>query len=339
LKAGAVDGASLLLPGSTDVSAPLLARRRYRKVAIKALRPNLVLQGVPLDAVIRASAPLPVPIVRDLLLQICAALQHAHDQGVIHGDVRPANVHVDDRGNVHVKDSGNARTAGTVSAAEYMSPEQCLGQPTSFASDQYSVGLIAYELLTGLPPFIGWPVEVQWAHLRKPPAWVSFARRDCPTPLAAAVMRMLAKEPNERWPALRSAMSIVAMRPRVDPINGRAPLAQLVHDMQSCQPLIARPLPVTSFEIPPRPCTLTPNWGQTPPVTPTLPSTRLSSARQWPRRFAMAAAIAMAILAVAWFEAFTIARKPNERSVSIARATAGMVPVPRAGPRDGPDRR
>ena len=266
MEAGAVDGASFPLRGSTDVSATLFARRHSRKAEIKALRPDLVLQGVPLDAVIRAHAPLPVPIVRELLLQVCAKLQHAHDQGVMHCDVKPANILIDDRGNVHVGDFGDASAAEwahamlagmTIGTAEYMSPEQCLGDRTSFASDQYSVGLIAYELLTGFPPFIGWPVQVQWAHLREAPAWVGFARRDCPTPLAAAVMRMLAKEPNERWPALRNAMSLIARPSRMDPTNNRSALAHLVRDVRSAHAPIARPLPVSSFQIPPRPGTLT----------------------------------------------------------------------------------
>ena len=308
MEAGVVDGASFLLPGSTDVSAPLLAGRRQRKVAIKTLRPDFAFQAVPLDAVIRAHAPLPVSIVRDLLLQICAALQHTHDRGAIHGDVRPANVLIDERGNVHIEDSGNASTVGT---AEYASPEQCLGQPTSFASDQYSVGLTAYELLTGFPPFIGWPTKVQWAHLHEPPTWISFARRDCPMRLAAAVMRMLAKEPNERWPALRSAMSFIAVRPGRDPSYGRAALAQLVRDMELSRAPIARPLPVSSFQIPPRPCALAVDLTQRPTLTPSVPSVRMSDMIGWFRRSAKAAGIAAAILAVAWLEAYTLARRPN----------------------------
>lgn len=219
-------------------------------------------QSVPLDAMIRAYAPLPVPIVRELLLQICAALQQAHDCGVTYADVKPANIDVDDRGNVRLAAFGRAdaaevaqatRAMMTMGSADYTSPEQCLGQPPSFASDQYSVGLIAYALLTGFPPFVGWPARVQWAHLRELPPWVNFARPDCPVPLAAAVMRMLAKEPNERWPALRNAMPSIAKPVRREPVNGRAALARLVRDMQTTQSSNARPLPISSLEIPPRP--------------------------------------------------------------------------------------
>jgi serine/threonine-protein kinase len=270
IEAGAVDGASFLLRGSTDVSASRPARRRHRKVGIETLGPDHVLHGVSLDAMIRAHAPLPVPIVRELLLQVCAALQQAHDGGVTYADVKPANIHVDDRGNVQLAASSRAdaaesahptRAMMTMGTADYTSPEQCLGQPPSFASDQYSVGLIAYALLTGFPPFVGWPARVQWAHLRELPPWVSFARPDCPVPLAAAVMRMLAKEPNERWLALRNAMPSIAKPVRGDSANGRAALAQLVRDMQTVEPPNARPLPIWSLEIPPRPGALPwPRW-------------------------------------------------------------------------------
>ena len=339
MKAGAVAGASFLFAWCTDVAATLLARRRYRKVAIKAFPPDLVFGGVPLDALIRAHAPLPVPIVRELLLQICAALQQTHDRSVMHGDVQPANILIDGDGNVRVEDSGRpmageyacaaqvALAMGFAGTAEYMSPEQCLGHETSIASDQYSVGLIAYELLTGFPPFVGWPVEVQWAHRRELPAWVSFARRDCPMPLAAAVMRMLAKEPNERWPALRNAMVPIAGPHCTDTTGGRAALAQLIREMPSAQPPTARPLPVTSFEIPPRPSALAVDWSQHPTLARSAPPVRMPRARSWPRRIAIAAGAAVAILAVAWFEAYTLARKPNDLSipVSVARATAAGI--------------
>ena len=284
------------------------------------MRPDLAFQGVQLDAVIRASAPLPVPIVRDVLLQVSAALQQAHDQGVMHGDLRPAHILVDDRGSVRVNRSGFARAVE--SPAEYMSPERCLGQTTSFASDQYSVGLIAYELLMGFPPFTGLPLEVRWAHLHEPPAWVGFARRDCPTPLAAVVMRMLAKQPNERWPALRNAMSLIASAPRMDAACGRTALSQLVRDMRLAPPPTVRPVPVSALEIPPRAPASAIDPGQPGSLTPTPPPTRNSSASPWPRRFAVGAWVAVAILAVGWIEAFVLAMKPNDPSVAIARTTA-----------------
>jgi eukaryotic-like serine/threonine-protein kinase len=192
---------------------------------------------VPLDAVLRAHRRLPIPVVQTVLFRLCAALQQAHDHGVTHGDVTPANVRVDVDGNVHMNGFAVARDAEyqrvmrtmiSVTASEYSSPEQCLGRPTSFASDQYSLGAIGYELLTGRPPFVGPPVEMQRAHVSDLPAWPGFARRECPTALAATIMRMLAKEPNERWPTLRSAIACLARVSSSDADGGQAALARLV---------------------------------------------------------------------------------------------------------------
>jgi serine/threonine-protein kinase len=273
--------------------------------------------------VIRDHAPLPVSVVRSVLVQLCNALQYAHDHGLAHGDVRPTTVLIDVVGNVRVMessiapaadceaDAGTAMTAGT---PEYMSPERCLAQPASFASDQYSVGVIAYEMLTAFPPFMGTPGEVQSAHLRELPPWVGFARRDCPTPLAAAVMRMLAREPNERWPALRKAASVLAAVPHRDVDNGRAELAQLVRATLAAEPAIARtplkPLPVSSLAMPPRPSGFPIASGEEASPEPA----RAEVARSWLRRAVRATGIVAVLTAVVWLEAVVIASKPNARS-------------------------
>jgi len=203
---------------------------------------------VPLDAVLRAHPRLPIPVAQALLFRLCAALQYAHDHGVMHGDVTPANIRVDVRGDVHVKGFAIAcdteyqrimRTLMSVMTSEYVSPEQCLGRRTSVASDQYAVGAIGYELLTGRPPFVGPPLEVERAHVNDLPAWPGFLRRECPTPLAAMIMRMLAKEPNERWPTLRSAMAYSARASSGDADGGQAALARLVRSTPSARPVMA----------------------------------------------------------------------------------------------------
>ena len=203
---------------------------------------------VPLDAVLRAHPRLPIPVAQALLFRLCAALQYAHDHGVMHGDVTPANIRVDVHGDVHVKGFAIARdteyqrimrTLVSVAASEYTSPEECLGRPTSLASDQYAVGVIGYELLTGRPPFVGPPVEVERAHVNDLPAWPGFMRRECPTPLAAAVMRMLAKEPNERWPTLRSAMASIARASSGDAEGIQGMFARLVRSTPFARTVLA----------------------------------------------------------------------------------------------------
>jgi len=201
--------------------------------------------GAPLDAVIRNHAPLPITVVQGILLQLCAALQHAHDDGVVHRDVKPANILIDTRGNVQVTDFGIAkaadsghltRTGLSIGTPTYMCPEQCLGHPQTPASDQYSVGIVAYEILTGHPPFQGSGIVAQWAHLQDVPAPLSEVRPDCPPLLASAVMRMLSKDPAERWASLREAAVFIGrgLPPEAD--AGRPILAQLVRSSPSDRP-------------------------------------------------------------------------------------------------------
>ena len=302
--------------------------------------------GATLDAVLRAHPRLPIAVVQTVLLELCAALQYAHDRGVTHGDVKPANILVDVHGDVHVTgfriakvESPAAWRAGIGNCAwEYMSPEQCLDEPISFASDQYSAGVIGYEMMTGRPPFVGPPVEVQRAHRSEPPPWVNFARRDCPTSLAAAVMRMLAKEPNERWSALRAAMPLLARVPRADVDAGRAALAQLVQSTPSVQTTVtmtprsqtARPVPrrrARVLPIPGAPRTDKPlpvAWlyvaprSNRPPLGAGAPSAgtgirvTVASAGRWARRVAIAAGLTAVATTAVWLELVAIARRPND---------------------------
>jgi len=303
--------------------------------------------GVPLDAMLRAHPRLPIPVVRTVLLQLCAALQYAHDRGVAHCDVKPANILVDVHGNVHVTgfrvakvaDSARATKTGTTSGTwEYMSPERWLDQPASYASDQYSVGIIGYELLTARPPFVGPPVEVQRAHRSEPPAWVNFVRRDCPTALAAAVMRMLAKEPNERWPALRNAIAFIARAPRTDEDAGRSTLAHLVRFTPSVRPTVAmtpprqttrrparrsarvlpipgaitaiRPVPIAWLDLAPR--SQTPALAAGVRALGTEIRATVAGAGRWSRRFVIAAGLLAAATTVVWLELVAIGQRPRD---------------------------
>lgn len=194
------------------------------------------IEGASLDQLIRRHAPLPIEVVQHLLLQLTSALQYAHEEGVVHRDVKPANVLVDRRGTALVTDFGIAkatesphltRTGSVIGTPAYMSPEQCLANEQTHASDQYSLGILAYELLAGRPPFTGSTVEIQWAHIKEEPPPLRTFRPECPPALERAVMRMLAKSPSDRWGSLRDLERVVAasMPPGDRP---RAMLADLV---------------------------------------------------------------------------------------------------------------
>ncbi|HEX6106731.1 MAG TPA: serine/threonine-protein kinase, partial [Gemmatimonadales bacterium] len=135
-------------------------------------------QGRSLDQVIGQAGRLPLPMVRSILHQVGSALTYAHRQRVIHRDIKPGNILIDGDGNAIVTDFGIAKaaespnqtlTGALLGTPAYMSPEQCRGGEVSGASDQYALGAVAYEMLTGSPPFSGSTYTVLQAHVERPP--------------------------------------------------------------------------------------------------------------------------------------------------------------------------
>ena len=175
-------------------------------------------QGRALDAVIRDVGPLPIAMVQAILAQVSDALGYAHRHGVIHRDVKSANIMLDEDGWAVVTDFGIAKvvqaegltlTGVTVGTPTYMSPEQCDMREVTGASDQYSLGVVAYEMLTGQLPFKGdSTMSVMYAHFNQPPRPVTELRPDCPPNLGAGVMRMLEKEPSRRWPSMDDVVAV-----------------------------------------------------------------------------------------------------------------------------------
>ena len=150
---------------------------------------------------------LPVEQARSIAERLCRALASAHREGVVHCDVKPANVLLSASGEVKVGDFGVARLAEGTSQAptatvagtpRYMSPEQARGRPTTAATDVYSAGIVLYEMLAGEPPFMhGSPVELGLRHLQDSPPPLP---AEIPPDVRAVVERSLAKDPAERYP-------------------------------------------------------------------------------------------------------------------------------------------
>jgi uncharacterized protein YjdB/tRNA A-37 threonylcarbamoyl transferase component Bud32 len=178
-------------------------------------------EGQSLEAVLESHGPLPISVVNAWFAQVGAALDYAHRRGIVHRDVKPGNILLDLEGNAIVTDFGIAKveqqpsqtaTGMVMGTPAYMSPEQCLGAAVAGYSDQYSLGVVVYEMLTGGPPFEGSSFTVMHAHAHEQPPLLGEGRPDCPAPLAQAVARMLEKEPGKRWASLRAALDAAGSR-------------------------------------------------------------------------------------------------------------------------------
>jgi serine/threonine-protein kinase len=167
-----------------------------------------VSEGRTLKELIIDRGPSPIPVAVNYGRQILAALRFAHRNGVVHRDIKPHNVLVDDEGRVKVTDFGIARAGASemtevgsiIGTAQYLSPEQARGAPVDARSDLYSVGVVLFELLTGEAPFNGeTPVEIAMKHLSAVPEPPSVKRPEVPPELDAVVLRALAKNPDDRY--------------------------------------------------------------------------------------------------------------------------------------------
>ncbi|HRW20272.1 MAG TPA: serine/threonine-protein kinase, partial [Dermatophilaceae bacterium] len=160
--------------------------------------------GEPLSAVI-ARGPIDPERSRRILGQCALALASAHDAGVVHRDVKPANILLTREGRVKLTDfgiaratdgAGHTRTGEVMGTPQYLAPEQAMGKPVTGATDLYALGVVGHEMLTGARPFdSGSPVVTALAHINEPPPelpeWVG-------EPLRSAIEQCLAKEPSDR---------------------------------------------------------------------------------------------------------------------------------------------
>lgn len=189
------------------------------------------ISGRPLDDIVRQVGSMPIPMVRAILSQVGGALGYAHRRGIIHRDIKPANVMIDDEGWAVVTDFGIAKVAEThgltmtgvaVGTPSYMSPEQCAAKEVTGRSDQYSLGIVAYEMITGKQPFVAdTAMAIMWQHFNDPPKPIRELRPDCPPELEAAVLRMMEKQPDKRWPSIEDATAAIGATPLAhdDPIR------------------------------------------------------------------------------------------------------------------------
>lgn len=182
--------------------------------------------------------PFPWPHLRQIVTQIGEALDYAHARGLVHRDVKPSNVLLDERGNCLLTDFGLARmveasvnltTTGTIMGTPaYMSPEQGSGLPIDGRSDLYALGVILYELATGRVPYKAeTPIAVIFKHIQDPLPPARSLNPELPESLERVILKALAKSPVDRYQtademvrAVRAALpEAISASPAVEPLS------------------------------------------------------------------------------------------------------------------------
>jgi len=188
--------------------------------------------GVNLRQAMRAGRFTPTQAL-SLVPRICDALQYAHEEGVLHRDVKPANIMFDHDGRVMLTDFGISKalqaatgltaTGMIIGTPHYMAPEQGKGAAVDGRADQYSLGVVGYRMITAELPFSGDSVHtIIYKHIYEEPPPASTKRPGIPGALTVAISRALAKEPDQRFPTMEEfATAVWPEQPVASPAKSR----------------------------------------------------------------------------------------------------------------------
>jgi tRNA A-37 threonylcarbamoyl transferase component Bud32 len=297
-------------PSLTEDADATARFQREVKAAARLTHPNIVtaydaeetgkthylvmefVPGTSLDRIVATRGPLPVDEACDYIRQAALGLQHAHECGMIHRDVKPQNLMRTATGQIKILDFGLARFARgdgsgvsltqsniAMGTPDYIAPEQALNaRRVDIRADIYSLGCTLYQLLSGQVPFpVGTVFEKLLAHTEATPKALSSLRADVPAELERIVARMMAKEPGERYQTPAEVAEVLA--PFAEPARDRAPTLASVGE---AGPAVL-PGPAT--------------YRESPPVRPAPANARTAPPPRSRRPLVLLAALALVVVA------------------------------------------
>ncbi|HEY3279898.1 MAG TPA: protein kinase [Gemmatimonadales bacterium] len=188
--------------------------------------------GTSLEDVLEQKQALSSEYIQRVLWEAACALGHAHQRGIVHRDVKPANIMFDHDGRVMLTDfgiskalqaaSGFTGTGMIIGTPHYMAPEQAKGQQVDGRADQYSMGVVGYRMITQQLPFSGDSVHtILYKHIFEQAPRTSAIRQDLPPHLSESISRALAKEPDQRYPTMEDfATAVWPEQPVTAPTKG-----------------------------------------------------------------------------------------------------------------------
>ena len=239
------------------------------------------IEGRSLESVIVDKGRVPLPMAQTILGQVASALDYAHKKHVVHRDIKPANIMIDEDGWAIVTDFGIAKvqeaqnltaTGTAIGTPHYMSPEQFHNKAVTGASDQYSLGVVAYEMLAGKKPFDGATyAEIITQHLFEPVPDLSQSNPDVPPHVMDVIKKMMAKEASDRFPDLDTA--IHALGAPASKKEGDVVRTQMISLAKSGPQKKIRmsvpmsPIPVQKTVAPPEPTVIEPKKARPRPKT------------------------------------------------------------------------
>ena len=281
------DVAIKLLP--PDVAQDDQIVRRFQqeaKTAAKLDHPNIIpiyrvesegglnyfvmkyVSGTSLEDLLERKEELSVPEIQRILWEAACALGYAHQRGVVHRDVKPANIMFDHDGRAMLTDFGISKalqaatgftaTGMIIGTPHYMAPEQAKGQAVDGRADEYSLGVVGYRMITGELPFAGDSVHtILYKHIFEEAPRAASRRADVPEFLSATISRAMSKEPDHRYATMEEFASAVWPEQPVAPPHQGRPVVRQRHRVMTDAPTEitgapTTPLPATRAKTPPK---------------------------------------------------------------------------------------